>query len=68
LKEYLLKKEIFLRFDNGDILDDKTIEAYVYLKNKIFVNAYLIKAGMAKADRLKKHKYKLKFIELENRV
>jgi len=66
LKKYILKKEVFLKFDNTDILDEDTVEAYVYLKNKIFVNAYLIKSGIAKAERTKEYKYKAKFIELEN--
>jgi len=68
LKDYILKKEVFLRFDNGTVLDGNTIEAYVYLKNKIFVNAYLIKSGIARAERTKEYKYKAKFIEFEKEV
>ena len=66
LKEYVLKKEVFLKFDNGFVLDDNTVKAYVYLKNKIFVNAYLIKSGLAKADTTEEYKYKTKFIKLES--
>lgn len=65
LNTYILKKEIFLKFDNSGVLDRNTVEAYVYLKNKIFVNAYLIKFGMAKADRIKNYRCKEKFIKLE---
>jgi len=68
LKDRILKKEVYLRFDNGSVLDENTVSAYVYLKNRIFVNAYLIKSGMAKADRTKDYKYKTKFIELEKEV
>jgi len=68
LKDRILKKEVYLRFDNGSVLDGNTVSAYVYLKNRIFVNAYLIKSGMAKADRTKDYKYKTKFIELEKEV
>jgi len=68
LKDYILKKEIFLRFDNGAVLDENTVEAYVYLKNKIFVNAYLIKSGIARADKIREYKYKTKFIELGKEV
>jgi len=64
LKKYLWKKEIFLRFDNGAVVNGNIVFAYVYLKNKIFVNAYLIKAGMASPDLSKNFKYKNKFIEL----
>jgi len=68
LREYILKKEVFLKFDKCAVLDENTVEAYVYLKNKIFVNAYLIKSGMAEADKSKDYKYKVKFMELERKV
>jgi len=68
LMDYILKKDVFLKFDNGAIVDKDTVEAYVYLKNRIFVNSYLIKAGMAVADRSKDYKYKNKFISLEREV
>jgi len=47
----------------GDI-----IYAYVYLKNGIFVNAYLIKSGMGRADRLKNYRMKKKFLKLEREL
>ncbi len=49
LKKYVLGKEVFLKFDNREnkILYQDTISAYVYLKNKIFINKYLIKSGIA---------------------
>lgn len=65
LKDYVLKKEVYLKFDVNSVLDENTVSAYVYLKNKIFVNAYLIKSGMAEADKTRDYKYKAKFIELE---
>ncbi len=68
LRKNILKKEVFLKFDNGAIVDENTVSAYVYLKNKIFINAFLIKSGMAKADRSKEYKYKRKFMELEKEV
>lgn len=67
LRDYILKKEVFLEFDNGSVLNENTVEAYVYLKNKIFVNAYLIKLGVAEADKSKNYKYRKKFTELERR-
>jgi DNA modification methylase len=65
LKEYLLKKEVMLRLESNSVLNENTIFAYVYLKNKIFINAYLIKSGIAQADREKEYKLKRKFLELE---
>ncbi len=68
MKSRILRKEVYLRFDNDAVSDENTVIAYVYLKNKIFVNAYLIKSGIAKADRTREYKYKAKFIELEKGV
>ena len=65
LRSRILKKDVYLKYDNGSVLDENTVNAYVYLKNRIFVNAYLIKSGMAEADTTKDYKYKTKFIELE---
>jgi len=65
LKDYVLKKEVFLKFDNDSIVDENTVSAYVYLKNKIFINAYLIKLGLAKAERGKEYRHKEYFIKLE---
>jgi DNA modification methylase len=68
LKENLLKKEIKIKIENNLILNGNTVFAYVYLKNKIFINAYLIKAKLALADREKEYKLKRKFLELERKT
>jgi DNA modification methylase len=68
LKEYLLKKEVMLRLESNSVLNENTIFAYVYLKNKIFINAYLIKSGIAQADREREYKLKRKFLELERKT
>ena len=64
LKDKLLRKEVLLKFDKEITSDDNTVHAYVYLKNKIFINAYLIRAGLAIADKTSEHKQKSKFIKL----
>jgi DNA modification methylase/endonuclease YncB( thermonuclease family) len=56
-KQVLLKKELSI--------DCEIIPAYVYLKNKIFINAYLIKSGMASPDLAVNHKLNKKFIKLQ---
>lgn len=40
------------------------VRAYVYLTNKIFINAYLIKAGLANPDPDGVHKHHRKFVAL----
>ena len=66
LKEYVLKKEVYIRFDKGYVADDDCVSAYVYLKNKIFVNSYLIKVGMAVVDKSMDFDLKDRFLKLEN--
>ncbi|MCD6375253.1 MAG: thermonuclease family protein, partial [Caldisericaceae bacterium] len=39
--------------------------AYVYLKNKTFINAHLIKHGFAKVDRAINFNLKNKFLKME---
>lgn len=67
LKEYVLRKEVFLEHDDSCVENGDAIEAYVYLKNKIFVNSYLIKAKMASVDRAKMFGLKNKLMELESK-
>lgn len=64
LQNYLLRKNIFLKFHNGKVINSNTAKAYVYLKNKIFINAFLIKSGLASPDLSEHHMYKDKFIKL----
>jgi len=40
------------------------ILAYVYLKNKIFINSYLIKSGFGSPDMIIDHKFKNKFFRI----
>ena len=63
LEEYVKGKQIFLKFDplfkpKGDI-----IPAYVFLKNKIFINKELIKQKLAKIPEYN-FKYKDNFVKL----
>ncbi|MFN3967249.1 MAG: thermonuclease family protein, partial [Endomicrobiia bacterium] len=64
LQDYILGEKVFLKFYNNVLEDKNTLTAYVYLKNKIFVNAYLIKYGFASPDFSVNHKYKEKFNQL----
>jgi modification methylase len=43
---------------------DGPVKAYVYLTNRIFVNAYLLKSGLASADPSVEHRLKPKFLGL----
>lgn len=62
LKSYILGKEILLKVDESHVPGSDTVMAYVYLKNKIFINLYLIKTGLAVPDTSQPHRHLEKFI------
>jgi len=61
-----LGKNILVKDDQ--VIDNKLIHAYVYLKNKIFVNTYLIKVGLGSPDLSVNHRLRDKFITLHNKI
>lgn len=63
LKDRVLGKQVIIKNIN-DIINGKESNAYIYLKNKIFINSYLISSGLASPDLAINHKYKNKFIKL----
>ena len=67
LRGYVLGKNVILKFDGGKAPGEDTISAYVYLKNRIFVNRYLIKAGLASADPSVDHRLRAEFQELSRK-
>lgn len=58
-------QKVFLKYD--EIKHDKkdNLMVYLYLKNKTFLNAHLIKNGLAVPDKNLNYKNKNKFIKLE---
>jgi len=71
LGQYLLGKTVVLKFD-GTTGDRNAfggppagpLGAYVYLRNRIFVNTYLIKSGLASPEVSVEHRLKSKFLEI----
>ncbi|MGC9101424.1 MAG: DNA methyltransferase [Caldisericum sp.] len=65
LRRYVKGKQVFLKFEAGEqIYHNESIEAYVYLKNKIFINKKMLEMGLAKVDIEKDFSYKRKFMEV----
>jgi site-specific DNA-methyltransferase (adenine-specific) len=58
-------KKVFIRYDNLKYDKDNNLLCYLYLENKTFINAHLIKNGLALVDNEIDFKYKTKFINLE---
>jgi DNA modification methylase len=60
--ENLLKgQKLFLRFDEAQHEKDNNLLCYLYLKNKTFVNAHLMKTDLFDIDTTYNYKYKSKF-------
>jgi hypothetical protein len=62
-QDYLLGKYVILK-DATVAGENGIFSAYIYLKNKIFINAYLIKSGLASPDFQVEHRYSQKFRQL----
>ena len=64
LQAKLKNQKVFIRFDNLKYDSDNNLLCYLYLQNKTFINAHLIKAGLVDVDDRIDYKYKLKFLNL----
>ncbi|MCZ2132190.1 MAG: thermonuclease family protein [Bacteroidetes bacterium] len=63
--EYLINKvrgkKVFLKYDEVKHDNENNLMAYLYLENKTFINAHLIKENLALVDNSINFKYKSKF-------
>lgn len=68
--DWLRKKtkgqKVFLKFDAVKHDAENRLLAYLYLQNKTFVNAHLVRSGLVEVDNSKNFKYKEKFNNLIN--
>jgi site-specific DNA-methyltransferase (adenine-specific) len=69
-REFLYDKtkgqKVFMKFDSQKYDEQNNLMCYLYLKNKTFLNAHIIKEGLAQPDLKQEFKYKEKFINLSN--
>lgn len=65
---YLLEKtkgqRVFMKFDNQKYDDGNNLLCYLYLSNKTFINAHIIKEGLAAVDISSDFKYRDKFLKI----
>ncbi len=66
LTEKFRGEKIFMKYDSQKYDKDGNLLCYIYLKNKTFINAHLIKTGLADADTTSDYKYKSKFISMRS--
>jgi len=63
LKEKTQGQRVFMRFDNNVKYDeDNNLLCYLFLWNKTFLNAHLIKNGLVNIDTKYEYKYKSRFV------
>jgi site-specific DNA-methyltransferase (adenine-specific) len=65
---YLIEKtkgqKVFMKFDGRKHDDQNHLLCYLYLKNKTFINAHIIKDGIADVDVSFPYKYREKFLKI----
>src|SRR5207249_2646512 len=64
LSEMTKGQQVFLKYDAVKHDDHNRLCAYVYLKNKTFINAHLLKNRLATIDDSLEFKYKEKFMNI----
>lgn len=57
-------KRVFIKFDSIKHDKDNNLLCYLYLENKTFINAHLVKNGLVQVDRNIDFKFKDKFLNL----
>ena len=57
-------KRVFLKYDTVKHDSENNLLCYLYLENKTFLNAHLIKNGLVQVDSISDYKYKDKFLNL----
>jgi site-specific DNA-methyltransferase (adenine-specific) len=68
LKQKTKNQKVFLKYDEKKYDSQNKLLVYLYLKNKTFLNAHLIKNDLVEVDGVSDYRYKAKFIKLEEEV
>jgi len=63
LKEKALGQKVFIKFDTVKYDEENNLLCYLYLSNKTFLNAHLIKNDLVEVDTKFDYKYKSKFLQ-----
>lgn len=59
-------KRVYLKFDEQRYDEEHNLLCYLYLENRTFINAHLIKSGFAQTDSTTDFIYRKKFLKLES--
>lgn len=66
LREKTRGQKVFMKFDSIKYDEMNNLLCYLYLLNKTFLNAHLIKNGLVDVDTTNDYKYKMEFLNLRN--
>jgi DNA modification methylase len=61
LSDKLKGQKVYMKYDQVKYDNDNHLLCYLYLKNRTFINAHLLKEGLAEVDTRMEFKYKNKF-------
>ena len=62
IREKIKGHKVYMRFDETKYDNQNNLLCYLYLENKTFINAHLIKKRLVTVDSVANYKYKSKFI------
>jgi site-specific DNA-methyltransferase (adenine-specific) len=62
LENRIRGKKVFLKFDSRKYDEDRNLMSYVYLANKTFINAHLVRSGLVDVNTEYDFRYKEKFL------
>ncbi len=65
LSEYFSGTKIYLKYDSETFDSDGNRYGYVFLRNRTFVNAHLIKSGNVEVDESSEYRFKSKFLSYQ---
>ena len=63
LKEKVIGKKVFLKYDSVKYDEENNLLCYLYLQNKTFINAHLIKNDLVNVNTSMEYKYKQRFLK-----
>lgn len=66
LKTKTQSQKVFMQYDTIKHDQEKNLYCYLYLQNKTFLNAHLIKQNLVDVDTSLEFKYKTKFLSMES--
>jgi len=68
LAEKVRGKKVFMKYDSVKHDEHRNLLCYLYLANKTFINAHLIKSGLVEIDGSYDYKYREKFLTISEQI